>query len=232
MILAGTVHPHRPERVRPTGPGRSKKHHRRSHSHGRQGTGLRQGGTHVPAPGSRETRRRGQVDPRPRGRNAVLDKSWGGPTVTKDGVTVAEEIELGLVENMGPGSSARRPPRPATRRVTARRPPRSWPRPCSAPVSSTSVPAWMPTHSCGECAKQSPRSLTASHPRPSGRGQDQGRGDHLRQQRPRDRGHHGRGVREGRQGRRHHRRGGQDSRRTSRWSKACSSTAATSARTS
>jgi chaperonin GroEL len=30
----------------------------------------------------------------PRGRNAVLDKSWGGPTVTKDGVTVAEEIEL------------------------------------------------------------------------------------------------------------------------------------------
>ena len=38
----------------------------------------------------------------PRGRNAVLDKSWGGPTVTKDGVTVAEEIELrDKVENMG-----------------------------------------------------------------------------------------------------------------------------------
>ena len=30
----------------------------------------------------------------PRGRNAIIDKSWGGPTVTKDGVTVAEEIEL------------------------------------------------------------------------------------------------------------------------------------------
>ncbi len=30
----------------------------------------------------------------PRGRNAVLDKGWGGPTITKDGVTVAEEIEL------------------------------------------------------------------------------------------------------------------------------------------
>jgi len=30
----------------------------------------------------------------PRGRNAMIDKSWGGPTVTKDGVTVAEEIEL------------------------------------------------------------------------------------------------------------------------------------------
>ena len=38
----------------------------------------------------------------PRGRNAVLDKSWGGPTVTKDGVTVAEEIELAdKTENMG-----------------------------------------------------------------------------------------------------------------------------------
>jgi chaperonin GroEL len=30
----------------------------------------------------------------PRGRNAILDKSWGAPTVTKDGVTVAEEIDL------------------------------------------------------------------------------------------------------------------------------------------
>ena len=38
----------------------------------------------------------------PRGRNAVLDKSWGGPTVTKDGVSVAEEIELrDRVENLG-----------------------------------------------------------------------------------------------------------------------------------
>ena len=30
----------------------------------------------------------------PRGRNAVLDKGYGSPTVTKDGVSVAEEIEL------------------------------------------------------------------------------------------------------------------------------------------
>ena len=38
----------------------------------------------------------------PRGRNAVIDKSWGGPTVTKDGVTVAEEIQLASkAENMG-----------------------------------------------------------------------------------------------------------------------------------
>src|SRR5919198_1132554 len=38
----------------------------------------------------------------PRGRNAVIDKGWGSPTVTKDGVTVAEEIELtDPYENMG-----------------------------------------------------------------------------------------------------------------------------------
>jgi chaperonin GroEL len=38
----------------------------------------------------------------PRGRNALLDKGWGAPTVTKDGVTVAEEIELvDPLENMG-----------------------------------------------------------------------------------------------------------------------------------
>jgi len=38
----------------------------------------------------------------PRGRNVVLDKKWGSPTVTKDGVTVAKEIELeDKFENMG-----------------------------------------------------------------------------------------------------------------------------------
>ena len=38
----------------------------------------------------------------PRGRNAVLDKGWGGPTITKDGVTVAEEVALeNPFENMG-----------------------------------------------------------------------------------------------------------------------------------
>ncbi|HOX95413.1 MAG TPA: chaperonin GroEL, partial [Syntrophales bacterium] len=38
----------------------------------------------------------------PKGRNVVLDKSFGAPTVTKDGVTVAKEIELeDKFENMG-----------------------------------------------------------------------------------------------------------------------------------
>src|SRR6266705_3379616 len=38
----------------------------------------------------------------PRGRNAVIDKGWGAPTITKDGVTVAEEVELkDKYENIG-----------------------------------------------------------------------------------------------------------------------------------
>ena len=38
----------------------------------------------------------------PKGRNVILEKSFGSPTVTKDGVTVAKEIELeDKFENMG-----------------------------------------------------------------------------------------------------------------------------------
>src|SRR2546426_12033626 len=38
----------------------------------------------------------------PKGRNVLIEKSWGAPTVTKDGVTVAKEIQLAdKFENMG-----------------------------------------------------------------------------------------------------------------------------------
>ena len=38
----------------------------------------------------------------PRGRNVILEKKFGAPTITKDGVTVAKEIELkDALENMG-----------------------------------------------------------------------------------------------------------------------------------
>ena len=41
----------------------------------------------------------------PKGRNAVLEKSYGAPTITKDGVSVAKEIELkDKFENMPPGT--------------------------------------------------------------------------------------------------------------------------------
>src|SRR5258707_6073838 len=38
----------------------------------------------------------------PKGRNVIIDKKFGSPTITKDGVTVAKEIELeDKLENMG-----------------------------------------------------------------------------------------------------------------------------------
>ena len=38
----------------------------------------------------------------PKGRNVILDKKFGAPSITKDGVSVAKEIELSdAVENMG-----------------------------------------------------------------------------------------------------------------------------------
>ncbi|MCB1284459.1 MAG: chaperonin GroEL, partial [Microthrixaceae bacterium] len=38
----------------------------------------------------------------PKGRNVVLDKKWGAPTITNDGVSIAKEIELeDPLENMG-----------------------------------------------------------------------------------------------------------------------------------
>ena len=58
----------------------------------------------------------------PKGRNVVLDKSFGAPRITKDGVTVAKEIELAdKFENMGAQMVKRSLPRPATLPATARR---------------------------------------------------------------------------------------------------------------
>ena len=65
----------------------------------------------------------------PKGRNVILQKSFGSPTVTKDGVTVAKEIELeDKYENMGAHMVRRSPARPATSPATAPPPPPSWPR--------------------------------------------------------------------------------------------------------
>jgi chaperonin GroEL len=62
----------------------------------------------------------------PKGRNVVLEKKFGGPTITKDGVTVAKEIELkDPLENMGAQMwPATAPPRPPF-----------WPSPSSAKAS-------------------------------------------------------------------------------------------------
>ena len=173
----------------------------------------------------------------PSGRVVVLEKSFGAPTVTKDGVTVAKEIELeDAYENMGAqmvkevasksskdagdGTTTatiyaeaifnRRPQEHHRRRQ--RQPGESaastWPSPRSSKNSPT-----CPRRS--RAPKRSPRSA----PAPPTRTPD--RQDH----RP--------GHGQGRQGRRHHRRRGQEPRhQKSSSSKACSSIRATSPPTS
>src|SRR6202167_5203907 len=61
----------------------------------------------------------------PKGRNVVIEKSFGSPTVTKDGVTVAKEIELETrFANMARRWCAKWPRRRATSPATGpRRPP-------------------------------------------------------------------------------------------------------------
>ena len=79
----------------------------------------------------------------PKGRNVVIEKKFGSPTITKDGVTVAKEIELqdGL-ENMGAQmvrevASKTSPTSPAT----VPPPPPFWLRPSIAKASRPSQPA-------------------------------------------------------------------------------------------
>jgi chaperonin GroEL len=75
----------------------------------------------------------------PKGRNVILDKTYGSPTITKDGVTVAKEIALkDALENMGAQmvkevARARR----RTSRATARQPLPCWRRPSTAKARKT-----------------------------------------------------------------------------------------------
>ena len=79
----------------------------------------------------------------PKGRNVALDKKWGSPTVTHDGVTVAKEIELeDPFQNMGAQLLKEATMSP----VMAPPPPPYWPRPSSPKASRTSPPA--PTPCC------------------------------------------------------------------------------------
>ena len=63
----------------------------------------------------------------PKGRNVIIDKKFGAPQVTKDGVTVAKEVELeDAIPNMAPRWSRRSLRRPTTMPATARRPQPCW----------------------------------------------------------------------------------------------------------
>ena len=78
----------------------------------------------------------------PKGRNVVLDKAFGAPRITKDGVTVAKEIELAdKFENMGAQMVREVRPRPTTPPATAPPPRPCWPRPSSRKASRQLPPA-------------------------------------------------------------------------------------------
>ncbi len=65
----------------------------------------------------------------PKGRNVVIEKSFGAPRITKDGVTVAKEIELeDKFENMARRCSKRSRRKPLISPVTAPRLRRFWPK--------------------------------------------------------------------------------------------------------
>ncbi len=172
----------------------------------------------------------------PRGRNVILDKKFGSPTITKDGVTVAKEIELkDPLENMGAqmvkevasktsdvagdGTTtatvlAQAIYREGAKNVTAGANPMALKRGIERAVEAIVVVA---------------QGSIEARDRPDDRPGRDDLGQPRRDHRP----DHRRGDGKGRQGWRHHRRGGEErSRRRSRSSKACSSIVATSRRTS
>ena len=168
----------------------------------------------------------------PKGRNVVLDKKFGSPIITKDGVTVAKEIELkDPLENMGAqmvrevasktsdvagdGTTtatvlAQAIYREGAKNVTAGANPMDLKRGIDKAVAAV-------TEELKKLSKPVKGKMIAQVGTISANNDETIGNDHRR------------GHGEGRQGRRHHGRGGQDAwRPRSRSSRACSSTAATS----
>ena len=68
----------------------------------------------------------------PKGRNVALDKKFGAPTITHDGVTVAKEVELeDPYANMGAQLLKEAPPKPTTLPAAGPPPPLCLPPPLS-----------------------------------------------------------------------------------------------------
>ncbi len=81
----------------------------------------------------------------PKGRNVVLDKKWGAPTITNDGVSIAKDIELeDPSSGSAPSWSRKWPRRPTTWPVTAPPPPPCWPGPWSTRGCATWPPGPTP----------------------------------------------------------------------------------------
>ena len=156
----------------------------------------------------------------PKGRNVVIEKKFGSPTITKDGVTVAKEIELeDALENMGAqmvrevasktsdvagdGTTtatvlAQAIYREGVKTVAAGANPMALKRGIDKAVEAIVGKRDEDGNVTGGALSQVLQARLRRHDRP-------GR-HHLRQLRLHDRQHHRRGHEEGRQGRRHHRR--------------------------
>ena len=146
----------------------------------------------------------------PRGRNVVIDKKWGAPTITNDGVTVAKEVELeNPYENLG----AQLAKEVATKTndiagdgtTTATVLAQAMVHHGLRSVAAGANPMDLKRGIDAAAAEVSER-LLKSRPRRRGADRDRARRDHLRAGRQ-DRRADRRGVQQGRQGRCHHRRG-------------------------
>ena len=145
----------------------------------------------------------------PRGRNVVLDKKWGAPTITNDGVTIAREVELDdPYENLG----AQLAKEVATKTndvagdgtTTATVLAQALVKEGLRNVAAGAAPGDL-KRGIEVAVRPSPQAPARERPR--GRRQPgRQRGRDLRPGR-RDRRAAGRGLRQGRQGRRHHHRG-------------------------
>ena len=149
----------------------------------------------------------------PKGRNVVLEKKFGSPTITKDGVTVAKEIELkDKIENMGAQMVKEVASKTSdvagdgttTATILAQAIYREGVKNVAAGANPMAIKRGIEKAVEAVVKKINDMSI-------AGQGRDDRPGrHHLRQQRHDHRRHHRRGHEEGRQGRRHHRGRGQD----------------------
>ena len=169
----------------------------------------------------------------PKGRNVVLEKSWGAPNVTKDGVTVAKEIEFsrqvrehGRADGEGGRlQDLRRRRRRHHHRDRARA--RDLHRRLQDGRRRPRSDDPQARHRQGRDGRR--RGAQAPLQADEGPRRDRAGRHRVGERRQDDRRHHRRGDGEGRQGRRDHGRGGEEPRDArSKSSRACSSTAATS----
>ena len=148
----------------------------------------------------------------PKGRNVVIDKKWGAPTITNDGVTIAREIELeDPYENLGAQLAKEVATKTndvagdgtTTATVLAQAMVNEGLRNVAAGAHPVALKRGI------EAAVQAVNArLLEDRPRRRRPVRDRQRRHHLRPG-PEHRRAHRRGVRQGRQGRRHHRRGSQ-----------------------